>query len=152
MFLTIGGGKMDSKTEQKTFKRKPLSLAHCIFYKTWWNDPEQRNYTLEECKNEENTGGQIGHPWGNDSHNERTYSTWHENKGMKYRCFGDFEKIANCEMALTETKPEVECERFETEKAHPSKALVLKEELRKRFYETDGLCLICQNCLENNLD
>ena len=141
---------MESKIEQKTFKRKPLSLTHCIFYESWPNDSEQRNYTLHKCKNDKNTGGQIGDPWGdNDNpHDARTYSGWHKNEGMKYRCWGRPEEIAECEMALSRTKPEVECARFEREQAHPTKALVLKEELRERVYETDGLCLVCQNCLE----
>lgn len=134
--------------ETKTFERKPASFAYCAFYERWWNDPEQRNYTLESCNNKENTGGCTSKDRYIDRHSDRTYSCWHKNEGMKYRCWGDSEKVMECEMALVRTEPEVKCEKFVEEQAHPKQALVLKEEIRERFYEADGLCAICQNCFE----
>lgn len=148
--ILVGGIKMKSETEQKICKRKPASSASCVFYEHWWNDPEQRNYVLEKCSNEKNTGGRNGGPHNDYSHDERTYSCWHKNEGMKYRCWEKSEKIMQCEMALCKTKPEVVCEKFVKEQANPTKALVLKEEIRERFYEADGLCAICRNCFENS--
>lgn len=131
-------------------ERKPLPTAWCNFATSWWNDPEQRNYFLYECNNPENVGGERDSPFSDyeDFHGPRTYSCWHKNEGMKYRCWSESKKIAECPMALTNTKPEVECERFEPEKAHPLKALVTKEELRKKFYAPNYFCITCSNCLE----
>lgn len=42
--------------------RKPLPTASCIFTSDWWNDSEQRNYILYECKNPKNTGGNSNIP------------------------------------------------------------------------------------------
>jgi len=137
-----------AETEQKTFERKPISLALCRHYDYWWNDPEQRNYTLHQCRNKENTGGITGSV-NLEFHGTRTYSVWHENKGMKYRCWGKSEKKLECELAVAKTQPEVPCQRFVSEEAHPKEALVLKEEIRERFYETDTLCAMCQNCFED---
>jgi hypothetical protein len=140
---------MKIETEQKIFERKPSSLASCVFYEHWWNDPEQRNYILEQCNNKKNTGGCSCAPFGEFSHGERTYSCWHKNEGMKYRCWGDSEKVMKCPMALCKTEPEVACEKFVEEQAHPKKAVVLKEEIREMFYQADGLCAICRNCFED---
>ena len=63
--------------------RKPLPTASCIFTSDWWNDSEQRNYILYECKNPKNTGGNSNIPHG-DFHGSRTYSCWYDNAGMKY--------------------------------------------------------------------
>ena len=139
---------LTDKITPKEFERKPLPLAICIFDDSWWNDPEQRNYTLHKCNNPKNTGGKSGEPWQGDLHGEHTYSSWHENEGMKYRCGSNPEKIAKCPMALAKTEPKVKCERFVEEKAHPSKALVLKPELREKYYQTDGVCLSCQKCID----
>jgi len=67
---------------------------------------------------------------------------------MKYRCGSKSEKIEGCPIAVAKTKPEVDCERFIEEEAHPSFALITKEGIRKEFYQTDALCVSCENCLE----
>ena len=138
--------KADS-IQQETPNRKPLPFATCIFASRWWNDSEQRNYLLYECENPENTGGKISYK-EDPTHGSRTYSCWHKNEGMTYRCWSKSKKIAECSMALAKTKPEVNCERFIEEEAHPLIALISKKGLREEFYQSDGLCLICQNCIE----
>ena len=138
---------VDSITQQEISSRKPLSFASCIFADSWWNDSEQRNYILYECGNPENVGGKLNYSL-NNSHGERTYSHWHKNEGMTYRCWSEPEKIAECPLALTKTEPEVDCRRFIKEEAHPSEALVTKKGLREKFYQPDALCLSCQNCIE----
>ncbi|MGD9276868.1 MAG: hypothetical protein PVJ67_06885 [Candidatus Pacearchaeota archaeon] len=61
-------------------------MAGCIFNDWWWNDPEQRNYTLHECTNSENKGGKSKIVFSEDFHGERTYSYYYQNEGMVYRC------------------------------------------------------------------
>lgn len=84
--------------QEKTIK-KSLLVVNCVFDEYWWNDPEQRNYFLHRCGNPKNTGGEVGYAWGEDYHDERTYSCWHKNEGMKYRCWSDSGKIAKCPFA-----------------------------------------------------
>jgi hypothetical protein len=75
----------------------------CDFYTQMWNDPEQRNYIIHECKNKDNVGGIIGFDRDDNSelplllvHGNKMYSCWYKNNGMTFRCFGDQEKIAKC--------------------------------------------------------
>jgi len=70
----------------------------CEFEENWWNDPEQRNYLLYECHNPKNAGGRAStfEDGLSNYHSSRTYSCWHKNEGMTYRCFGDSKKITNC--------------------------------------------------------
>ena len=130
--------------------RKPLPYASCIFADEWWNDSEQCNYHLHKCNNPENTGGKSNFILGK-IYDKNEYSCHHKNEEMKYRCWGMSEKIAECSMALSQTQPEVDCEMFTEEEASPSIALVSKEELKEKFYQPNGLCLSCQNCLEDSL-
>jgi len=136
-------------SEQEMRNRKPLTLAGCVFASDWWNDPEQKNYILYECNNPENAGGESKSHTG-EYHGKRTYSCGHENEGMSHRCWSNPEKIAKCPIALTNTEPEVECERFVKEQTHPSVALVSKEGLKNEFYQPDALCISCGNCIEED--
>jgi hypothetical protein len=79
----------------------PTEETKCEFYRWGWNDDEQKNYTIYECENPDNVGG---HPScsGDDGrfldidHSSRMYSCWYKNKEMKFRCFGNPEKMKEC--------------------------------------------------------
>jgi len=87
-------------------------------------------------------------PFNRNRHDSQTYSCWHKNESMRYRCWGNHRKILECLMALTKSMPEVDCELFMPEEIHPSEALVTKQELKERFYQPNGYCLVCQNCVD----
>lgn len=144
---------MEEVETEKTFKRKELKNTICKFFESWWNDPQDRNYTINECNNPKNTGGK-GTDFLNrgQNHSSQQYSCWHKNPGMQNRCWGNPKKMNECEMALTNLQPEVKCEIFkeyyQNQTAHPSEALVTKEEIREILCNTRNNCLSCQNCLE----
>jgi hypothetical protein len=140
--------KMDSAIKPVEFERKSRSLIGCKFHDWYWNDAEQRNYTIEVCNHPENRGKESGIELPLDmGHNSHEYSCWHKNPTMPNRCWGESEKTARCPMAITKTEPEVECHVFVKEEAHPAKALVTKEEIKERFYQPTGACLTCRNCI-----
>lgn len=137
-----------NKSQQEEPNAKSLNIASCIYVEDWWNDPEQRNYILYECRNPENVGGERGDPFSDNPHGLRTYSCWHKNESMTYRCWSDSKKIAQCPIAIAKTEPEVSCERFKKGEAHPSVALITKKGLREKFHQPDALCLTCENCIK----
>lgn len=131
-------------------KRAPLNNFGCKYFSSRWNDDEQRNYIRSSCANPQNIGGRESTRYDNciDPHGKSTWSGWYLNKGMKYRCDVRGNSVNGCSMAVTDTKPEFPCERFVPEEAHPNEALVLREEIRDRFYQADMMCASCQKCLE----
>lgn len=82
-----------------TNKDEKSSLVNYAFSHFEWNDFEQKNYILYTCGNSDNTGGvATDFLFERDPHGENTYSCWHQNEGMKYRCWGNSEKMAKCPM------------------------------------------------------
>jgi len=142
---------MKDAVKPAEFERKSSDSAVCQFYEDYWNDAEQRNYTIHVCAHPGNRGERSSIAVISELHDDNEYSCWHKNPKMPYRCWGEGEKIAKCPMALTETRPEVECSMFVSEEAHPTKARVTKEEIREKFYQPIGICMSCQNCIEKKV-